>query len=421
MFRVSVGAVVLSVSMALAWSGAATAAPAPADGTRQVVQPGQVTKDPRLVAQATLVAVAQQIQQTVSRNKLSGFTGVGIDVDGQAVKLYWKGGLVPAQLHAALTVPKGVRLVTVSTPYSKEELNSEARRIAEQNPDLVVSAGPNADFSGLAVSMDEATVSRQLVAPAAVAASAGITSAIPLSFSSHARLTASSRWADRPPYWGGAAIMRPVGSGLYDFCTTGFEGKATDGHLVMITADHCGQKVEWTTGDGWIVGDSGSGYKSLDANLILNTPYEGNIYNGDYTSNTGVPIYGAGDPALDSLVFASGSWSGASVVRVQRVNQFWNLTGLGTVGPGFITINDDQVASIGQGDSGGPVAQVASVPGGYGIYAGGITSAISTGAFLGACQGLQSSGRQCSTHAFIVNISDIMFHYGLQIGVSGSV
>ncbi|WP_422739637.1 hypothetical protein ACN263_10670 [Micromonospora sp. WMMD729] len=390
----------------------AAAVPEPND-SRHLVNLDRLGASDLERAQAPLVALADQIQQRVAKQRLSGFTGVAVDVAARQVTLYWKGA-PPAAFIKGLTMAEGVRLGTVAVPYSLAELDREARRIAQENQSTVASVGPRDDFRGLTVAVDREAVS-------GFRASADLASTIPLTVTTSARTEPASRWTDVVPYWSGNAIQRPVGSGNVVRCSTAFAGKTTSGTDVMVTSYHCGKNTEWKSpGNGWIVGNSNAGQASIDSMLITGSYYEGNMYVGDYQSNQGVPIYGAGNPALNSWVFSSGSHSGASVVQVQAVNKYINLEGVGTVGPGFYTVNTDGVASIGQGDSGGPIAQAVSVSGGTAIYGRGVITGGSPDT-AGPCQGVQSSGRQCWRETFHVNIYEVMARWGITIGSSGGV
>jgi hypothetical protein len=134
-----------------------------------------------------------------------------------------------------------------------------------------------------------------------------------------------------------------------------------------------------------------------------------------------VPIYGAADPAPGSFVVASGGFSGSSVLWLTNsTTTYINLEGVGTVGPGYWALQPDHVASVGQGDSGGPVAQTVSLSdGSLAVMAGGVVTAIATDAqYRGACQGYQYDGRECSTLSFHVDIEPIMGHWGVTIGVT---
>lgn len=83
------------------------------------------------------------------------------------------------------------------------------------------------------------------------------------------------------------------------------------------------------------------------------------------------------------------------------------------VGPGFWVGNEARTASVGQGDSGGPVA----APNGTDtsrVVARGVISAIDPNA-LGSCTGMTQDGRQCAWRSFHVNIEDALRGLGLTI------
>lgn len=282
----------------------------------------------------------------------------------------------------------------------------------DQHPALVAKVEVRDDFAGLVVGIDRA-------APAPLASSSPITSEIPLTFTYLERPEAAvSRWDDETPFWGGDAMERPDKPGYVVRCSGAFGAHTSSGQNVMVTSYHCGSNKDWTTPTGWRYGRSNGGSSGLDSMLVSGGSYDDAMYVGDYQSNQGVPVYGAGDPALGSWVFASGSHSGASVIQVSGVNSYINLEGVGRVGPGFSTQNTDHVASVGQGDSGGPVAQAVSVTGGTAIYARGVITG-GTPETAGTCQGYSPSTRTCWWETFHVNIGSIMSHWGLTIGNTG--
>jgi hypothetical protein len=147
--------------------------------------------------------------------------------------------------------------------------------------------------------------------------------------------------------------------------------------------------------------------------LLTGASYGTAIYVGDHNSNQGAVIGGAANPAVNSYVFASGSFSGASVLRVVSTNQYLtNAEGV-LVGPGFWALNEEGDATVGQGDSGGPVAGTHSNP--DRITARGLISHIATGNYLGSCVGVVHDGRLCATRSFHVNISAITSGLGVTV------
>jgi streptogrisin D len=341
-------------------------------------------------AQTPLVRVANQLKDAVATGAWPGFAGIALQPGTKAVLLYGKGA-APAALTAPSAAGADAHVTVVPVPYSLAELEAEARRVAQQHPKTVVSAGPRSDFTGLQVTVNAAV-------PGARAA---VSSAMPVTVTTGKPVAPAVRWDDVPAFWGGGAMRRPAGGGFV-YCTTGFAAQTSDNRAVMITAQHCGTNVDWTTGSGALnLGRTGAGSTALDANLIFGSAYEQSIYVGDINSNSGVPIFGATNPALNSFVFASGSFSGAGVIQVTGVNQFINL-------------ETNHVASVGQGDSGGPVAQ----SDGSAVRAAGIIDAVDLNA-QAACVGIQYDGRECAWHAFHINITNIMVNFGLRIGNTG--
>lgn len=114
-----------------------------------------------------------------------------------------------------------------------------------------------------------------------------------------------------------------------------------------------------------------------------------------------------------SYVFASGSLSGASVLRVTHTNQYVTNEDGVAVGPGFWALNEEGDATVGQGDSGGPVAGTHSDP--NRVTARGLISMIALGSYPGSCTGLTSDGRLCSTRSFHVNIGSIAGGLGVTV------
>lgn len=350
-------------------------------------------------AQIPLVEVADEIQALVDKHGLEGFAGIAIDTERRSVTLSWKGELPRVLATALRRIRPDVDVVVVPVPYSLAELDREARRIAREHTGVVAEVGPTPDFRGLRVALKAGVASM-------AAAAEGISSHIPLSIDGTSRLENTMRWDDHSPFRGGNAIDRLVDPirRLYVYCTTAFAGRRPNGQEVLITARHCGTNQQWRTplGDE-LVGTTESGVAGLDATVLTGGDYSPVIYVGDYQSDVTRQVVGAGNPAQDSWVFPSGSWSGASVVQVTLVNQYVNLDGQ-TVGPGFFTEHPNRVASVGKGDSGGPVAQgTAAITT---VNARGMISAIDRNT-EGPCQGLVTSGRVCGWRAYHVNITQI--------------
>lgn len=401
------GVAAVAVSLLLAPANAAKATPSPNPKAHPHVAADKNVSDPRMVRQGKAQAVADAIDIAVRRYGLDGFTGTKVAPD--SVTLYWKGA-VP-QTIKRITDRAKVRVDIRASRFSQKEFEAAAKNAIEHPPAGVTSeissAGPTADFTALNVA-----TAKPVTTTATPKVSAG---GIPLRFTVEPSATpAISRWDDIPPFWGGDAISRQVPNGVV-YCSTAFPVTTVGGTDGMLSAQHCGANQEWRTPNGdRLVGRSNAGNGPTDSMLITGGALYGTrIYVGpwdaDQTSNR--PIANSANPAEDSFVFASGSSSGASVLRVSAVDQFVNVDGR-PVGPGFRTVNDEGEATVGQGDSGGPVASS------FGddvtrVTARGVIDAVF--APYGACVGRQQEGRLCSTRSFHVNITAALAPYGAQV------
>lgn len=360
--------------------------------------------DPRLRNQADLTAAADRLQRLATGPGGDAWAGTQINHRTDSVVLYWDGPL-PRGIGGAVREVRSnsVRVDVRSVDYSLQELDREARRIAALDPEQVgakiTGVGVRSDYSGLEVS-----VARSKQIPAA---EASIVSRYELTFRSMPEAEpAAWRWDDTPPFWGGAAIdHRTSVFGSYAYCTTGFAVKSSSTENI-ITARHCGPAGwDWNTpiGDRF-VGDIGSGRANIDAALLSGADYSPHIYVGPWDSSTSRTVVGSGNPPDESFVFASGSWSGASVLRVKSVNQYAVVNGV-RVGPGFWTRDEELDGSVGQGDSGGPTAS--GVGTGNDVKARGMIDAIDTSTQR-PCLGRTDGDRICAFRAFHVNISAIL-------------
>ncbi len=380
-----------------AWTGPATGSgQKPTLSTRRVV-------DPRVLAQAPMVAAADRIQRLVDARHLSGFAGT--ELDGNTLVLFWH-GRVPAELAQTLgEVRRDVPVQVRTARYSLATLEAEAQRLirayAGGPVNIVTSAGPLRDYSGLEIGVAPAT-------PAS--ARKAIQSTVPLAIVDRAPAVPASRWADTSPFWGGAAIIDPnTGNG----CSTAFGArKNSNGNEVMISARHCGVNVDWYTRSGGVFyGNSNAGNNAgLDTMLIGGRDYAGFIYIGPYTSLSGARVRTRGNPANGALICHGGALSGEVCdTTVAGINQFIPVGGVGTVGPGFWTVHQQNIATAGQGDSGGP----SYAYGAFGtIHAHGMIDAIDP-SFQAPCQGYPF--RICSIRVFSTNIDSILSTFDLTI------
>lgn len=217
---------------------------------------------------------------------------------------------------------------------------------------MVTETGPLPDFTGLSVAVGSKALLR--VASTSIKSDVKLVRTV-----RRAPVHAFWRWDDTSPFFGGAAIDRltnPV-TRTYPYCATGFAARKSNGQEAMITARHCGTSVDWRTPVGdRLVGRSEGGNAGLDATVMTGADYSPSIYVGAWDSSLSRPVVGAGNPAANSYVFPSGSFSGAWVVQVRQVNVYANVDGR-TTGPGFFTEDSSRRGVVGNGDSGGPTAQ----------------------------------------------------------------
>ncbi|MFF4339384.1 hypothetical protein ACFY00_05505 [Kitasatospora sp. NPDC001540] len=151
--------------------------------------------------------------------------------------------------------------------------------------------------------------------------------------------------------------------------------------------------------------------RALLNTLITNTTtYDssGNDFNWRYL-NGSRPVTGAANPGVRSYVFVSGPWSGAPVLEVIAVNRCAVADGV-THGPGFWTVSEEGIASVGQGGSGGPAAGVNSDP--RTVSARGPISVVLPNSHRDACAGRTHDGRVCSTRSFHINIDAVTAEVG---------
>lgn len=374
-------------------------------------QDNDILLDQRLQRQAPLQQAVARIQDVVAEAKLTGLAGLEIDDAHDQVIVHWAGA-VPAPLAELVSAQAG-SVVIRDAPFTSAELLAGAKDLADHPPEAVgvnwSRVGPLPDFTGLQI-----VTGKEIPADAARGLAVnGIPVRIIHKPETLAR--ANWRWGDTPAFYGGAAIDRPVGDG-YSYCTTAFPVRLTFPQEGLLTAEHCGNNVDWRGPvNDVFIGRSQNGNAGLDVNIITGgSSYAERIYVGPWDADISFArvVGGTAMPAVNNVAIPSGSWSGASVTRVTEVNQFINLDGH-RVGPGFWAVNDGGVASVGQGDSGGPTATTFN-GGTTKIRAMGIISAIDRRQ-AGPCVGVQAPGRECSRQSFHVNVIDAAIGIGATV------
>lgn len=217
------------------------------------------------------------------------------------------------------------------------------------------------------------------------------------------------RMADCEPYWGGAGIRS-----VYAYCSTAFAARYPNGKEVMISAWHCADPYEGTQ---WRIADPQFGDRiygftnghrdNLDAMLITDRDYAPRVYTGAWDSTTSTYVRSAGNPTVGTFVCASGAFSGQDcALKVTRTGVY-----ISGVGPLFETEQNAHIASVGEGDSGGPVFTPHSAGG---VVANGVII-LGDGGTQGACRGLQWSGRRCFWRTYHVQVPNILSAFGVTI------
>lgn len=403
-----------------------------AAGTRPPKVPRLDSSPLASAEEAASSAVADRIRRLVAQGHLTGnFAGVDGTTNPAELVLFWHGE-VPAVLAAMLADLRisapAVHVVVTPADYTLTTLDREARRIIDipesELGALVTQAGPRPDYSGVVVYTDR---------PLSAAGRQKIAGTIPLDFGVRqqaipadapagavpAGVPPASRWSDVEPYYGGGLITRPAGAGLFELCTAGFSAHSAGGIKYMITSRHCGTTSPWYTGDEFtggpaiVVGNVKNSNVTLDTMALGDRSYRGYVYNGAYTTTYAEQVSGANNIGRSRAVFPSGALSGTWGVTVESVSQYINLEGVGRVGPGMWMVDSLGRASVGQGDSGGPVytGEANGTAGARGI----ITAVDSSQA--GPCLGYNFARRLCSKRSFATQINEVLAYYRLTIDV----
>jgi hypothetical protein len=307
---------------------------------------------PAYLAQADAQELGHKMAQAA---EALGGSGYAIhEVSPDRIVLYWKGALPPS-VRKLVDNAGDVKVEIKSAAYSRNEIKAATDRVLANLPPEVakswVNVRPTRDRSGLEIT------TQQPVAAASRASMAAI-GRIPARFStSNVKLHLfAGRLDDKAPFWGGSRIRRVEGDS-WAYCTTSFPViKNSTGQRGILTARHCGT-AKWYTPTGTFVGDRLRWSDRGDAMMLAGgADYGSRVYTGSYTSTSALSVSGHGTVAPGDLLVASGSISGARVVRVGNKTEdtyYWGE--FGDIYPGFWTTDVELEPWIGQGDSGGPL------------------------------------------------------------------
>jgi hypothetical protein len=330
----------------------------------------------------------------------TGYAGIAVDVEQNAVDLYWHGELPAEVREIVASAPVRVH----SAAYAEADLVAQAQRVA-QLPG-VTQTGPKVDGSGLIVKVSS-------TAPRSTLDALRATVAVPydLSVKEPSRLGAFNKVNDMAPFWGGARIAwQPTGG----MCSTAFAIKPAGETAKMLTAGHCrpwGNTFDnFTDGGGDVMGNSSHQAHFRDT-VLIDTKVAGRIYTGNFDSSASRPVKDSflsfvGDSVCRSSSFSNQMCSLKVVANNQSVSAC-SAEGCWSVAP---MVEAEQVSDLpagGNGDSGGAVF---SFRNDGGVNARGSYSADDDGEV--PCTGVPTQpGRTCTTGMFYADIVFTIIFY----------
>lgn len=207
------------------------------------------------------------------------------------------------------------------------------------------------------------------------------------------------------------------------YCSNAFAVKTRYSREGMLSAHHClngGSWATWSTpNEGhhvgtWVSGENPASYRH-DAFVMTREAYDPSVFYGPWTTSQRRDINGSKSPVVGEYYCTSGAASGTDCnqnVRLIDQQIIW-YEGGAPVGPGFWLKQENGTASVGQGDSGGPVVDVR--PSGKTLAVGLISGLDGRSRYLGACQGWIFPDRQCGSRSFHVNIERILSDLNLTL------
>lgn len=385
--------------------------------------------------QVGLDAEASAIHRLVAADRLPGYAGLTVHPASDYLTVYWNGQL-PAALKDRAQARKNAGAVQFSSArFSLAELDALRAKIV-RSPGFrqsgIVLLEPAPDGSSLQVGVSTAPARAQ-------ALSAIRSEASEVTYTRQAATPFSGRWADIPPFFGGALIHSATG----DFdCSSGWpvHAEASPSTFYLITAAHCTHVPEGNITSNVFttapytgipvknIGTASNEDLTLDAGLI-NLGTNGSPFGGDGNS-----IYtGQVDPAgtgflemsagLDGMtannvgdtVCTSGAYSGEICgLDITSTDADWviNYGDVEAVVVGLQIENPSQASAAGQGDSGGPIYSYVNA----GLVAArGTVSAGDVANAQALCTGVLYSGnnpnnppRLCSWRIFAPDINQIV-------------
>lgn len=374
-------------------AGAAQAKPTP-PAPRGDVHPGAASVPGGFASWSALLSMQRRLDAAADRivaAKAEGYAGVVTAPENRELRVYWKGA-VPANVQSLVaTLGRDVPVKVIAAQYSEQEMLAEADQLVHNGN--VTAVSPNADGSGLSVSVREATVASLAAVPSKVA----VTS------TKVAAPTLASRGNDSPPYWGGAR---------WGGCSNGF-GIRIAGATKMLSAGHCGANGDAAYDGGGDYMGTVAGDNNAYDRLYINTSSGSRIFTGGVGSGeTTKGVNGAAHSYVGDWICDSGAYSGERCgIQVVAVNE--------TVNVGYLIYRlvkaekVDHTAAVGNGDSGGPVY---AENGSSGAIAKGTNTAID-GSVEQPCTGIPTDpGRRiCSWRFWYVDVVNSLDAYAATI------
>lgn len=427
-------AVVVAVPVGISVPAQAGEPPLPPAKTVGSAAPSSAESAAVLRAQDALHQLVERITTAdkpgKQRDPSTGLAGVVLDPDRGLLNLYWHGRRsagVDKEIATGRT--SGLQVRTHSAPYTLSQLTAERDRLATRfiknakpGDPKVMSIGPKPDGSGLQIGVDPSAASMKLARTA-------INSTVGIDIVAGDAPTRTSRYLDTQPYWGGSYMEKrnSTGGPVTGACTMGFSTTRGGNPYNMLTAAHCGG-YQWTLSSGahygWVQPVTTAGH-DYDAQLINVAANQGVIYDGPSiaTGDTtnGKPVVGSGQTFVGDRLCTSGSFSGTTCnIRAMSVGQTINVGGYGQVKQVVLADQQDGIAAVGNGDSGGPVFALTGLNNSQAIARGTISAIPGNTAYYRPCQGVpgvpnDQAGRHCSYRFYF---PDIRYQLGAYPGAS---
>ncbi len=352
-----------------------TAASAQPEKEVITVDEGSIPNLEAMQKEQPLVDAAQAIS-ALDRERV-GLGGIRLQVEKNAIELYWKGDL-PDEVRAEIEAQEkaGITVNVGPADYSEAELSDALQQATDSRdryPGMTLLV-PQPDGSGLQGYFTDTKAAQSYTFAVPVTVVEAPEGTVPM-----------SRSADTPPFWGGAVTRVPRGS-----CTTGFpviQG-TTFGVLSAAHCDPAGGGL-FSTPPGLTIGTSRRPVTISDS-IVVPTRSAGRAYWGPPGSSFSMHVVAPTPNFPGQWVCTSGAFTGTNCPIVNIfVGGVSFINGVPTLG---VTIGVKLFGglAVGSGDSGGPVV-VALSP--FNALAAGLISFAIAGSSCpppagGVCSGL---------------------------------